>query len=150
MQKITIKPALRSILAVCASTLLIACNGTDSGFPQIADAPPFDLVDGEELRTNMHYLAFELQTLDRILMMGEVEDLADQDEIVTSLRNIERIADRLRDGDLTTRHRFLRDDMSTVLSIVRQARRGAEDNPPRYYMAGRVSGGCFSCHRNNS
>ncbi|MDG2338137.1 MAG: hypothetical protein P8N94_09140 [Gammaproteobacteria bacterium] len=40
---------------------------------EIANPPPFDYIDGEELRSNMHQLAFELQQLDMALLDAYVD-----------------------------------------------------------------------------
>lgn len=138
--------------------LLVACNNTGDEFPQIANPPPFDYADGEALRTGMHQLAFELQRLDLSLMresdtdpdsQESDADAVSQQQVVSSLRNIERIGGVLRDQDLSSTHTFLREDMTRFLSSVNRAIMEAEGNPPRYYSAGRVSGGCVNCHQLN-
>ncbi len=130
-----------------ATLTLVACNGNGDSFPQMADAPPFDYVDGEELRSRMHQLAFELQRLDNSLAVDYEQNPPSQNAVVESLRSIERIGKSLQDGDLSTRHPFLVDDMDRFLADVSRAQWDASRN--RYYMAGRVSGACVSCHRAN-
>ena len=148
-------PAFRSVITIIAAlatgSVLVACNSSgNAGFPQIASPPPFDYADGEELRSRMHQLAFELQRLDTTLMLESSGGFVTQEQVVDSLENIERIGGLLRDGDMSMRHVFLRDDMENFLLTVRTARMGAEANPPRYYQAGGVSGACLNCHRINS
>ena len=128
---------------------LLGCTSNSDTFPQIANPPPFDYIDGEELRSNMHRLAFELQKLDMSLVDAYVDRPSFQREIVDSIRNIERIGGLVRENDLTVRHPFLVDDMDRFLSDVARARMDAERSTPRYYMAGRISGGCITCHREN-
>ena len=150
MRSSTAKMPGRFILGLLVLFSVVACNSGGAGFPQIASPPPFDFADGEELRTRMHQLAFELQRLDLALMAGESSDTISQQQIVGSLQNIERIAGVLREGDINVRHTFLRSDMNGFISTVSRARMDAESNPPRYYMAGRVSGACVNCHQVNS
>ena len=135
------------ILTLTACSLLSSCTNNSGMFPQVADAPPFDYVDGEELRSRMHQLAFELQRLDSELSSNYAEDTPIQRSVVDSLDDIERIAQTLQSGDLTERHPFLTDDMDDFLSDVSRAKFDAERN--RYYMAGRVSGACVTCHKAN-
>jgi hypothetical protein len=142
-------PALVLSLAFSAVATLSACSSSDDSFPRIANPPNFDFADGDELRSGMHQLAFELQKLDMSLLTADDSNPVFQQGVVTSLNNIERIAGRLRSGDISARHPFLRDDMDRFLSNVRRAREEAARSAPRYYMAGRVSGGCVSCHRAN-
>jgi hypothetical protein len=129
--------------------LLIACNGSGAGFPQIANPPPFDYVDGQELRAGMHQLAFELQQLDLVLVGELDQNPAIQRDVVESLEEIERLAGVIRDRDLSANHTFLDDDMERFLASVSRARAAAERVNPSYYSAGRVSGACVNCHRIN-
>ena len=142
----------RPLLAVFVMAAMSACSTSGGGnsFPDIANPPPFDYAGGAELRSQMHRLAFELQQLDLALVAessGGEADRGSQDVIVSHLRDIERIGTDLREGDMSSIHSFLRADMDSFLSTVDRARRAAENNPPRYYMAGRVSGACVNCHQ---
>jgi hypothetical protein len=140
--------AARQLLVLLSMAfVLAACSSGTGGFPQVAYPPPFDYADGEELRSRMHQLAFELQQLDLSLATEYDGGSGFQQEISSHLEDIERIAGVLQTGDLATRHSFLQNNMANFLADVRRASRDAELNPPRYYMAGRVSGSCVSCHR---
>jgi hypothetical protein len=142
----------RRLSALLALAILSGCSNSGGGsdFPGIGNPPDFDYAGGAELRSQMHRLAFELQQLDMALVAetsGMETDRGTQDEIVSHLRDIERIGNDLREGDMSTSHSFLRNDMGNFLSTVNRARRAAENNPPGYYMAGRVSGACVNCHQ---
>ena len=111
--------------------------------------PDFDYADGEELRSRMHQLAYELRQLD-LALVTEHDDRPDfQRGVVDNLRNIERIGGFLQAGDLSSKHPFLQDDMIRFLADVRKARTDALLSPPRYYMTGRISGACINCHQAN-
>ncbi len=140
----------QTLLIVVAVLLLGSCSSNPDGFPQIASPPPFDYADGDELRSRMHQLAFELQQLDMSLAAEYDDRPSFQQEVVSSLQNIERIGGYLQSGDLSSRHPFLQDDMARFLRDVTKAKDDASRNSPRYYMAGRVSGGCINCHRQQS
>ena len=139
----------RVALPLIAALTLFGCNSNSDTFPQIANPPPFDYVDGEELRSNMHQLAFELQQLDLALVDSYDQQPSFQRRIIDSIQNIERIGGYIQNTDLSTRHPFLVDDMDRFLADVRRAKMDAERNTPRYYMAGRISGGCINCHSQN-
>tara|TARA_B110000858_G_scaffold193601_1_gene246471 strand:+ start:21887 stop:22339 length:453 start_codon:yes stop_codon:yes gene_type:complete len=143
------KLALRAVVSLITVFTLAGCSTNPDSFPRIANPPPFDYVDGEQLRSNMHQLAFELQQLDMALLDAYVDRPSFQRQIVDSIQNIERIGGHIRETDLAIRHPFLQDDMDRFLSDVHRARRDAERSVPRYYMAGRISGGCINCHRVN-
>lgn len=136
--------------AAIAGFLLVglsACSSSDGGFPPIANPPPFDYADGEELRDGMHQLAYELLQLDMAMISSDSQDSQFQREVVSVLENIERIGGRIRQTELSARHQFLLDDMSQFLSAVARAKRSAQGSPPRYYLSGQVSGACMNCHR---
>ncbi len=150
MNSATLKVLCRSTLAVIALAAIGACSSGNGGFPQIANPPPFDFVDGAQLRSRMHQLAFEVQRLDVALMAGEQNDTYMQSSIVESLRNIERLANVIRDDELSVRHTFLQDDMARFISTVNRARMSAEGSSPRFSEAARVTGACVNCHQINS
>ena len=75
-------------------------------------------------------------------MAGEQNDSYMQSAIVDSLRNIERLADVIREDELSVRHTFLQDDMARFISTVSRARMSAEGSSPRYAEAARVTGAC--------
>lgn len=137
---------LSVIVGAILCLLLTSCTNGGAGYPQVADAPPFDYVDGAELRSRMHQLAFELQRLDAALDVEYDDQYSSiQQSVVDNLRNIERIGEALQSGDLRARHPFLIDEMDIFLADVKRAQWDASRN--RYYMAGRISVACASCHR---
>lgn len=140
---------VRGTLPLSIVLALGGCNYSGDAFPAVASPPPFDFIDGEELRSGMHELAFQLQQLDMTLMTAYLDEPSFQRDIVDKIRNIERIAGHIAETDLAVRHPFLLDDMDRFLSDVTRARMDAERGVPRYYMAGRISGGCITCHREN-
>ncbi len=125
---------------------LASCGASDAGFPPIGKPPAFDYADGDELRSTMHRLAFELKQLDLAMIGEDYRDTMFQQQIVNHLDNIERIGADLRQGDLASRHQFLLGGMTDFLNNVERARMHAESNSPRYFLAGRVSGNCVNCH----
>lgn len=150
MKNTSFKTLCRSTLAVCAIAAIGACSSGGDAFPQIANPPPFDFVDGDDLRSRMHQLAFEVQRLDVALMAGAGDNSFAQPSIVESLRNIERIAGVIREDELSVRHTFLQNDMARFISTVNRARMRAESSSPSYADAARVTGACVNCHQINS
>lgn len=150
MKSATLRKLSRSMFAIFALAAVGACSSGNGAFPQIANPPPFDFVDGEQLRSRMHQLAFEVQRLDMALVSGENNDRFMQPAIVESLQNIERLAKVIRSDELSVRHTFLQDDMERFISTVGRARMSAESSSPRYADAARVTGACVNCHQINS
>ncbi len=97
----------------------------------------------------MEQMAFQLQLLDQALAENNVVRPAQQQQVLGSLGNIRRIASNLQAGEAGSSHPFLQDFMKEFVSDVEQARNTAALDPPSYYFAGRVAGGCVNCHRVN-
>lgn len=149
MNKKTFKYISRSLILIAAGSVLTSCSGNEGSFPQIANPPPFDYVDGEELRSGMHQLAFALQRLDLVLANEDGYEPSPglQRSVLETLGDIKREGDNLQSSDLKNNHPFLADGMGRFLSDVERAQFDAKRE--RYYMAGKISGSCMSCHRAN-
>jgi hypothetical protein len=134
-------------IGACMCLTLAGCASSNGSFPQVANPPAFDYEDGEALRSGMHQLAYALQRLDGALSDEYDETPYFQQSVIDSLNRIERVGRNLRYGDIRSKHEFLADGMDDFLSDVDTAIRYAERE--RYYMAGRVTGACISCHKAN-
>ncbi len=147
MIKITTRLLSRFTYILIASFTLISCNSNVVTPTHIANPPPFDYSDGEELRSRMHQLAIELQRLDNTLSSEIDKRNTVQATVIESLRNIERIAKDLQTGDISSKHQFLMNDMDKFLNYIKKAQWDAARKTPRYYMAGRIIGACVNCHK---
>jgi len=147
MIDLNLKTFAKPMLAIVALISISACSEFTGGSPQIASPPPFDYSDGEELRSRMHQLSYELQQLDLALMAEGDNRPTLQEQVGRNLENIERLGNLLQQGDLRAKHPFLQSNMRNFLADVSRARMDVTMNPPRYYMAGRISGACINCHR---
>ena len=127
---------------------LSGCNDFAAAVRQVTYPPDFRYVSDAELRSSMNMLAYQLQQLDEALTVAD-PDVPDQEVVVDSLRQIERISSQLQAGDAGASHPFLENDMPAFVSQVNRARLAAAQDPPRYYFAGRIVGACAGCHRIN-
>lgn len=141
--------AIRLLLMVCAVLAIAACNeDSDTAVSQVTSPPDFNYADGEELRSHMEELGFQLALMDRGLIEDEFNQI-DQQEVVSILREMELIGSSFRAEDAGESHSFLQEDMSAFINTVIQARIAASMSPPGYYLAGKVAGGCVNCHKVN-
>jgi len=134
---------LSTILAVSG------CSDTAALLRKVTYPPDFKYVSGEELRSHMQQLAFQLQLLDQALAENNTGQSTQQQQVLGTLRKIERIGSSLQAGEAGSNHPFLQDFIRDFVSDVEHARSAASLNPPRYYFAGRVAGGCVNCHKIN-
>lgn len=149
----TDRPQLRlcNALLLVAILAISACSNTGPApvVRQFTYPPDFKYVSGQEFRSRMDQLAYQLQLLDQALAQSDVGQANQQRQVVETLGNIERVASSLQAGEAGSTHPFLKDFMSEFRSEVGQARSAASMNPPAYYLAGRVAGGCVNCHKVN-
>ena len=90
-----------------------------------------------------------MQLLDQALKQDSSEKAAQQQVVVGTLGKIQKIGVGLQAGDAGATHPFLQDMMVDFVDNIRRARTAASLEPPKYYLAGRVSGGCINCHKAN-
>jgi hypothetical protein len=132
---------------------VLGINGCSSEFAaavrKVTYPPDFKYVTADELRSNMHKLAFELQQLDSALLQTNNSSPEQQKQVLQNLDNIQKIAKGLHAGDAGASHPFLDDGMGDFISRVQEAKIAASLEQPRYYLAGQVSGGCVNCHKIN-
>lgn len=145
-QATTFVGVLLLLTAILSSS---ACSDTAALIRQATYPPDFNYVSSAELRSSMDQLGYQLQELDQALMGNDAEQSEQQLQVLTALQNIERISTRLRAGPGGSNHPFLQDFMGDFVMSVGQARNAAAQDPPRYYLAGRVAGGCVNCHKIN-
>jgi hypothetical protein len=139
----------RTISIVTLAMAISACADMTPSVQHEIYPPGFDIDSGQPLNSRMQQLGLALQQLDLSLASLEDQPANLQQQVISSLQEIERIAGFLQAGDISTDHPFLRDDMNEFLGDVRQARQAVSMNPPRYYVAGRITGKCINCHRAN-
>lgn len=141
--------AIRPLLIISALFTIVACN-QDSGtaVSQGASPPAFETAEAEETRSNMAEMGHQLALLDRELTADEYNQI-DQLEVVSILQAMELAGSSFESQEAAESHYFLQGELSQFLDSLTEARMAASDNPPRYYLAGRVAGGCTICHSVN-
>ena len=142
------RTALRVIVLSATIMLFSGCSDFAGAVRKITYPPDFKYVTGQELRSRMEQMAFQLQLLDQALTGSNTGQPAQQ-QVLGSLRNIERISANLQAGEAGSSHPFLQDFMTEFVADVERARNAAALDPPSYYFAGRLAGGCVNCHKVN-
>jgi hypothetical protein len=144
---VAFRTVLSGVLVVATVLTIGACSDPGAMIRKATYPPDFKYVSGQELRSRMNQLAYQVQLLDGAL--ADSSNPAQRQEVLDTLRNIERIGVSLRAGEAGSNHPFLKDFMGNFVSDVSQARLAVSMDPPRYYIAGRVAGGCVNCHKVN-
>ncbi|MDN4504050.1 hypothetical protein QX776_16680 [Alteromonadaceae bacterium BrNp21-10] len=149
--KIQYRRFLTILTLMCStSVILLGCNNNFSAAMRKVTYPPdFKYVTGQELRSGMDKLAYQLQMLDSAVIDNKQEPTIQQQKVLESLRKIEKIALGLQANEAGSSHPYLQNDMSEFVKTVSRAKTAASFEKPQYYLAGRVSGGCTNCHKIN-
>jgi len=142
---------IRAMLLLPVLSAIGGCGDSDIAamVRKVTYPPDFKYVTGDELRSSMNQLAYQVQLLDNALAGIDSEQFTQLQLVLDALRNIEKIGSSLQAGDAGSSHPFLQDYMRDFVSDVGKARDAASLNPPNFYFAGRVSGGCLNCHKVN-
>jgi hypothetical protein len=78
-----------------------------------------------------------------------VDAESQRQKVLSALQNMATIASKLKAGDAGANHPFMQDHMQDFVAKIDKARVAASFEQPRYYFAGKISGGCTSCHKVN-
>jgi hypothetical protein len=90
--------------------------------------------------------SLSLWRLDDIIASAETVLPYQREEIIRLLREMETQADRLGAGATVTNHLVIDKHIDEFKTELVRARREVEKEPPNYYRAGRLYGGCQACH----
>ncbi|GAA6183122.1 MULTISPECIES: hypothetical protein [Alteromonadaceae] len=135
-------------------TLIQGCSSQmAANLRKVTYPPDFKYVEPSQLRSDMDRLAQQMRVLEFALSQQHepqsVGFAKQQQQVLSTLQNIEKIASGLRAGDAGASHPFLQDYMRDFVSKVDNARIAASLEKPSYYLAGKVSGACTNCHSVN-
>lgn len=151
--KMQIKP-IYCLFILSLSFLLSSCSSQFANkIRQVTYPPDFNYTEQTNLRSDMAMLAQQMvlleRSLDQVAENTVIAREAQRQDVLNSLKEMQRIASRLKAGNAGANHPFMDDYMQTFITKVDQARGAASIDPPRYYFAGKVSGACTNCHTVN-
>lgn len=153
---ISLTMALSKIIVVMAIStfVLVGCSSQfASSMRKVTYPPDFKYTEQADLSSDMNRLAHQMALLDKALVkpfeQTQNEPEVQREEVLTALRIMGKIASRLQAGETGANHPFMDDYMQGFISQIDKARTAASLEQPRYYFAGKVSGGCTNCHKVN-
>jgi len=142
--------ARRAIGAVCllaaAGWLVQACSSTLEQTRRHTYAPSFNYISDEELQQSMWQLAAGVSSLERILAPESVVTADDRLDVIRILERMEAVVAELGPEGLPSNHPRITRHAGGFRAQLERARRAVEREPPSYYLAGTISGGCLACH----
>jgi|SaaInl0LU_22_DNA_1037365.scaffolds.fasta_scaffold09428_2 hypothetical protein len=141
-------------IVILACFLVVSCSSQIAESVRKVTYPPdFSYTKPADLRSDMDQLAYQMSKLDQALAIPVSSDAntneIQRQQVLSTLRNMGRIAANLKGSDTGANHPFMQDYMQEFIAKIDAARGGAAIEPPRYYNAGKLSGGCTNCHKVN-
>ncbi|WP_395343224.1 hypothetical protein PN836_002920 [Ningiella sp. W23] len=139
------------IIAICLLILVACSNDVAKSLRKVTYPPDFTYTEPAQVRSNMDELALQMRLLDQALVPPQDDDeLAmerQRNEVLTSLKEMSKIATELSAGNGGSNHPYMQDYLRDFAKKVDRAKVNASFAQPNYYFAGKVSGGCTNCHR---
>ncbi len=131
--------------ALAVVSLVLGINGC--GLVRKVTYPvDFVYLDAAQIRSSMADFSVDVWRIDDILAHAETVMPYQREEIIELLKHMESTADGLGAGIRETNHLLIDTNIDQFRSDVIAARIAVESEPPNYYRAGRLSGGCLACH----
>lgn len=109
--------------------------------------PDFKQIAQKDIHGAMHVMAAQVQMLDAALRDEALPEEERQRQVLAALDVIAAQARGLHPPGAVISHAMLHDKLPQFIRDVEGARAAAAADPPRYFLAGSVSGTCMSCHR---
>lgn len=134
-------------LAVLAAVYLTALIVWGCSEVRVRPYPP-DIVylDDQQIESTMMRLSADIWTINDIFDNNEHISGFNRERIIDLLREMENEAVSLGAGTQKTNHLVIDNNIDQFRYDVRAAREAIEAEPPNYYLAGRLSGSCLTCH----
>jgi hypothetical protein len=138
---------LRKLGPVLLLSLLGCSDGPWSFLRRHTYPPSFRYIPQPELRSAMWLLGKQSLELSRILRSVPDGASPPQSQVVLLLADMQITVEDLGAGEWPTNHPELGQGLQALAEDIRAARAAADRDPPKYFLAGSVSGACLYCHR---
>lgn len=137
---------LRAAVAVnLLSAVLLGLSGcskvTWNSYP-----PNLVYLDQSQVESSMRRLLLDVWTINDTFDTSETLSGYNREKIISTLRDMEAVADDLGAGAEMTNHLVIDNNIDDFKFAVQAARKAVETEPPNYYLAGQLSGQCLACH----
>jgi hypothetical protein len=134
-------------LGLLAMLAVVSCSGdVGRAVRSITYPPSTAYVPRDDVRAAMHELSSSSLEVSRLLRVAEGGGAVDRDAVIDRLRRMELAARSVGAGGWPTNHPMISARIDVFLEDLVHARSAIEQEPPRYALAGAVTGACVYCH----
>lgn len=135
------------VLSAILATAVAACSPAATKEIRSWTYPPdFNYISSGELSSIMSQIATEIAALDALLRATDAPDEVTRQEVLQRLRALHRAAQQLGPGGWPSNHPRITDNADRFQRDIALALSAVQNQPPRYYLAGSLSGSCSICH----
>lgn len=138
-------PSARICIAVFA-ILSVGCGGVAEHVRKVTYPPDFAYVPREKVQSAMWQLAAGVRELDQTLRDDALAEPEKRQRVVAVLERMESARGRIDPKGEASNHPLLERGLPRLGADISLARTAAGADPPRYVLAGAVSGACIYCH----
>jgi hypothetical protein len=138
---------LKALLLLAAMVFLAGCqNGVLEKIRKVTYPPDFNYISKEKLTDTMQTFAWYTTLLDNNL---RDTSSVTRDQLLSAieiLEKMEKLSMRLGTESLSSNHNIVSFNIDAFRESIVDARKGLQQSPPNYYLAGTLSGYCINCH----
>ena len=132
-----------TMIFILSTTFIYGC----SQIRKVTYPRDYVYLEKKEVRSKMALLSFYVRQMDEILISQESVSNENHVRVLDLLSSINNTTSDLHASNRDTNHLVIDEHMDQFKSDVLIAIRGAKENPPNYFSAGKISGSCVACHK---
>jgi PBP1b-binding outer membrane lipoprotein LpoB len=133
-------------LTLFASSCAQTAEQTAAMVRSVTYPPDFRYIPKESVESAMWQMAAAVRDLDAALRDDTIREPRKQQRVLGLLDQLQSTSNRLESAERPSNHPLLDRNAPRLSEDIQAARIAASGTPPRYTLAGAVSGACIYCH----
>ena len=133
-------------LVLCLLIITGCQNDVFETVRKVTYPPDFNYISREKLTDTMQTFAWYTTLLDNSLRDTSAVTKEQRLSAIEILQKMERLSMKLGTATLSSNHDIVSFNIDQFRQRIIDARKGLQQDPPNYYLVGRVSGYCLNCH----
>jgi hypothetical protein len=133
-------------VSVLFLALLAGCSTLAGRVRRHTYPPRFNYITQQQLHSAMWQIAHDVHELDQSLRVAPDAPPPPREHILELLTSIDEASSSLQNQGWPSNHPEIDANIATFRRDVAAASAAAMHEPPRYYLAGALSGACLYCH----
>ena len=136
----------RILIPICCALVIVLPGCAETEVRMHTYPPDMVYMGDAEVESAMLRLSKYIWSINDIFDSNEFIAGSSREQIIDLLNQMENEAAPLGAGTRQTNHLLIDEHIDEFRTDVKHALRAVEEDPPNYYLAGRLSGSCLACH----